>query len=136
MNYISQHITYNEATNSATATRKGIDNSPNMEQRFNMSLVADKVFEPVRNHFNVPIYINSFFRCAKLNKAVGGSRTSQHMEGMAIDMRGSNGVTNKMIFDYIKDNLEYDQLINEYNYRWVHVSFTTKRKNRKQILST
>jgi hypothetical protein len=85
----------------------------------------------------VPIHISSGYRSIELNKCIGGSLTSQHCTGEAIDidMDGSpSGVTNKMVFDYIKDNLVYDQIINEFDYSWVHVSYAANGKNRKQAL--
>ncbi len=103
----------------------------------NFKLLAEKVFEPVRVHFGVPIHISSGYRSIELNKCIGGSLTSQHCTGEAIDidMDGSqSGVTNKMVFDYIKDNLVYDQIINEFDYSWVHVSYAANGKNRKQVL--
>jgi len=137
-NNISKHITYKEATNSNTAIRRGIKNIPNNKQLAAMKLVAEKVFEPLRTHFNTPIRINSFFRCYDLNKAIGGSTTSQHEQGEAIDMDATNGVTNKQLYDYIRDNLEYDQLIWEFGTDkepdWVHVSYNSDGKNRKQQL--
>lgn len=136
MENISKHISYAEATVSQTATRKGIVNIPNAEQLANMKLVAENCFEPVREIFG-PTRVSSFFRCIKLNKAVGGVATSQHCKGEAIDMQGTGNVTNAMIFNWIKDNLEFDQLIWEYgnndNPAWVHVSFS-KNKNRKQVI--
>lgn len=134
MKNISKHITYLEATTSQTATRKGIVNIPNAEQLSNMQIVAEKCFEPVREHFG-PTRISSFFRSLLLNNSIGGSKTSQHCKGQAIDIQGIGNVTNQMIFEFIKDNLDFDQLINEYNYSWVHVSFVSKGKNRKQILT-
>lgn len=136
---ISEHITYTEATRSDTANKLGIDNTPNIDQLKSMKLAACRVFEPVRNHFGKPIRINSFFRSQELNKAIGGARNSQHMKGEAIDMSAipSTGLTNSQIFNWIKDNLEFDQLIWEYgninNPAWVHVSFSAE-KNRNQIL--
>lgn len=133
MENISKHISYNEATTSQTAVRKKIKNIPNEQQLEAMRLVAEKCFEPVREHFGVPLRVSSFFRCLLLNKVIGGANNSQHIKGEAIDIQGSGDVTNKMIFDYIKENLEFDQLINEYNYSWVHVSFS-KKGNRNQIV--
>jgi hypothetical protein len=137
MDNISKHISYAEATISQTATRKGIFNTPDSEQLANMKLVAEKCFEPVRVHFKTPLRISSFFRSEKLNKAVGGLKTSQHKNGQAIDVQGTGKVSNAMIFNFIKDNLEFDQLIWEFgtdqNPAWVHVSYS-KTKNRKQII--
>ena len=137
MEKISKHISYKEATRSNTAIRKGINNTPDGDQLIAMKLVAEKVFEPMREHFGKPIRINSFLRVSALNVAVGGSKSSQHCKGEAIDMDGLNGLTNKEIFDYIKNNLDFDQLIWEYGTDkepdWVHVSYSANG-NRKQIL--
>jgi hypothetical protein len=100
-----------------------------------MQLLAEKVFEPIREHFKTPIYVSSMYRGLNLNQAIKGSITSQHCSGQAmdIDMDPKGKPTNKEIFDYIKKNLEFDQLINEFDYSWIHVSYTSG-KNRKQIL--
>ena len=137
---ISQHLSLSEVTRSETAKRKGISNTPTAEHLDNFKLLAEKVFEPIRLHFGVPIHISSGYRSKELNDAIGGSQTSQHSKGQAIDidMDGStNGVTNKMIFDFIKEKLDFDQLIWEFgtdlNPDWVHVSYS-KTGNRKQKL--
>lgn len=138
MEKISKYITFEEATISQTAVRKGILNAPSKFELINMQLVAIRVFDVVREHFGVPLKVSSFFRCLRLNNAVGGSATSQHVKGQAIDMQGTGKVTNQMIFDYVKENLDFDQLIHEYgtdtNPAWVHVSYVSKEKNRKQVL--
>jgi len=137
MENISKNISYNEAIRSNTAKRRKIKNEPNNIQLAAMKLLAEKVFQPTREHFGEPIRINSFFRSVNLNKAIGGSRTSQHCTGEAIDLDGLNGVSNSDIFHYIKDNLEFDQLIWEFGTdkepNWVHVSFK-KGRNRKIVL--
>jgi hypothetical protein len=136
---VSKNISYKEATHSTTAKRLGIDNTPNAEQFSNMVYVAENVFQPVREHFGVPIYVSSFFRSEALNKAVRGSSSSTHIKGEAMDLDADvfEGVTNAQIFEYIKNNLEFDQLIWEFgtdeNPAWVHVSLS-KRNNRKQVL--
>jgi hypothetical protein len=134
---ISKHLTLKELTKSATADRLGIKNdNPNLHQIENLKLLAEKVFEPIRAHFNKPITISSGYRSLSLNQAIKGSITSQHCSGQAIDI-DSVSPTNKEIFDYIKKNLEFDQLIWEFgtskNPDWVHVSYSAT-KNRKQIL--
>lgn len=141
MEAISQHISYSEAVNSYTAKRLGIDNTPNANQLSKMKLLAEKVFEPLRLHFGIPIYVASFFRSAALNVAVGGAINSQHMAGeaMDIDVENAEGVDNKDIFEYIKDNLQFDQLIAENikpdgSIDWVHVSYKAVG-NRKQVLT-
>lgn len=139
MENISTHISYSEATKSDTAIRFGIDNNPTEEQLKKMKLLAEKVFEPTRSHFgNKSIRITSFFRSSELNKKVGGSATSQHCHGEAMDIDNDGSTpANKEIFDYIKDNLDFDQLIweagNDSNPDWVHVSYK-KSGNRKQAL--
>ena len=136
---VSKNITYKEATHSTTAKRLGIDNTPNAEQFSNMVYVAEGIFQPIREHFGVPIYISSFFRSEALNTAIRGSASSTHKKGEAMDLDADvyGGVTNAQIFNYIKDNLEFDQLIWEFGTNeepaWVHVSLS-KRNNRNQIL--
>ncbi len=135
---ISKHISYKEATHSNTATRRGINNVPSDKHLVAMKVLAKNVFEPVRVHFDKPIRVNSFFRSVSLNKAIGGSSTSQHCKGEAIDLDATTGFTNKEIYNYIKDNLEFDQLIWEFGTDkdpdWVHVSFRADGKNRNQQL--
>ena len=136
---ISKHISYKEATQSQTATRKGISNDPDAYQLQNMQLLAEKVFEPIREHFGVPIAINSFFRSQKLNKAIGGAAGSQHTQGRAIDIDDTlGGVSNKQMFDYIKNHLDFDQLIWEFgdnnNPAWVHISYVSPTENRNRVL--
>lgn len=138
MENISKHITYDEATKSQTAVRLGLKNDPGPKELSNMKKIAEEVFEPLREHFNKPIAISSFFRSTGLNKAIGGASNSQHVKGEAIDIDAeikNNGVTNKDVFDYIRKNLQFDQLIAEFgdsHPSWIHVSFSTR--NRKEIL--
>jgi hypothetical protein len=134
---ISEHLDLSEVTRSDMAKRKGISNMPTPEHIENFKKLAQNIFEPIRKHFGVPIMISSGYRSKALNTAIGGSLTSQHLLGQALDLDmdgSSSGVTNKMVFEYIKNNLDFDQLINEFNYSWVHVSYNTKGKQRKQIL--
>jgi len=131
---ISKHITLEEATFSATATRLKIDNTPPADVLFEMKLIASTCFEPLREWYGKPIRINSFYRSPFLNKAVGGSKTSQHVFGQAIDMTAGSKIENKKLFDWCKNNLDWDQLINEYDYSWVHISYNRAGDNRKQIL--
>jgi zinc D-Ala-D-Ala carboxypeptidase len=137
---ISPHLNLAELTRSETAKRNGIDNTPTAEHLENFKLLADKVFEPIREHFKTPIFISSGYRSKELNELIKGSPTSQHCKGQAIDidMDGGNGeVTNRMVFDFIKNKLDFDQLIwefgTDFNPDWVHVSYV-KGKNRKQKL--
>ena len=136
---ISKHISYIEGVRSNTATRRGIDNTPNAEQLDNMELVAEEVFEPLRAYVGGPIKINSFFRCPELNKAIGGSSKSQHCKGQAIDIDDTFGrMTNAEMYHWIKDYLDFDQMIWEFgdddNPDWVHVSYVSPEKNRNRCL--
>jgi zinc D-Ala-D-Ala carboxypeptidase len=138
---ISKHLSLAEVSRSETAKRKGINNTPSGEHLENFKKLAENVFEPIREHFGVPIHISSGYRSKELNAAIGGSATSQHCSGEAIDidMDGSaSGITNAQVFNFIKDNLNFDQLIWEFgsstNPDWVHVSYETTGKQRKQIL--
>ena len=139
MKNISKHVTYKEGTYSNTANRLGLANDPTEEQLENMKLVAEKVFEPLREHVSHPIKINSFFRGPQLNKAIGGSHSSQHCKGEAIDIDDSYGnSTNAYMYEWIKKNLDYDQMIWEFgtdeNPDWVHVSFVNEGVNRNRCL--
>lgn len=138
---LSKNLALAEVIRSETAKRKEISNMPTPEHIENFKKLAENVFQPIREHFGVPIHISSGYRSKALNTAVGGSLSSQHCQGEAIDidMDGSaNGVTNTMVFNYIKDSLEFDQLIWEFgtneNPDWVHVSYESTGKQRKQIL--
>ena len=135
---ISEHISLKEALRSNTAKRLGIDNMPDNETLVTMQVTAQHIFEPLRNHFNEPIYISSFYRSPKLNKAIGGSAKSQHCKGEAIDIDDVySKATNAEFFNYIKESLEFDQLIwefgNDQQPDWVHVSYNLGR-NRMRIL--
>ena len=136
---LSTNLSLAEVTRSETAKRKGISNMPTPEHIENFKKLAANIFQPIREHFGKPIFISSGYRSAELNKAIGGSLSSQHCSGEAIDidMDGTD-ITNKQIFDYIKDNLTFDQMIAEFpkqgNPDWVHVSFAANRSQRKQIL--
>lgn len=140
MNNISEHITYEEAIHSDYAINHKIDNTPNAEQLSNMRVVAENIFEPTRVHFGVKIGLDSFFRSQLVNIGVGGSKTSDHMQGKSMDINGHlyGGVTNKEIFQYIKNNLEFDQLIAEFpdedgEPRWVHASYR-EEGNRNMVM--
>ena len=138
---LSLHLDLSEVLWSESAKRNGISNMPTAEHIANFKILAEKIFEPIRTHFRCPIIISSGYRSKELNAAIGGSATSEHCSGQAIDidMDGTpNGVTNRMVFDYIKDNLDFNQLIFEFgdkeNPDWVHVSYSASGNQRKQIL--
>jgi len=134
MNNISEHITFEEATQSATAKKMNIANIPSVEELASMVTVANECFEKIRSWYGKPIRINSFFRCAELNKLVGGARNSQHVKGEAIDIDAGSLSENRKIFDWCKKNLVFDQLIWEYGGEWIHISFK-KGMNRNQVFS-
>lgn len=138
---LSEHFDLNEFTRSDYAKRNGINNLPNAEQTDNLRELCINVLEPIRKHFQIPILISSGFRSKALNTAIGGAKNSQHTTGEAVDIDhdlSANVVSNKMIFDFIKNNLTVDQMIWEFgtstNPDWVHVSYVANGKNRNQIL--
>ena len=139
MKKISKHISYKEGTYSQTALRRNLDNTPNEEQLKCMKGVAENLFEPLREWVGGPIKINSFFRGEPVNTAIGGSKYSQHMKGQAIDIDDTFGhKANAEMFHYIKDNLDFDQMIWEFgdddNPDWVHVSYVSPQENRNRCL--
>ena len=139
MKNISKHVTYKEGVYSNTATRLGLKNEPTEEHLSNMELLSEKVFEPLRMHVNGPIKINSFYRGPKLNKAIGGSSKSQHCNGQAMDIDDTYGyMSNADMYEYIKNNLSFDQMIWEFgsdkNPDWVHVSYVNEEANRNRCL--
>ena len=136
---ISKHISYKEGVYSITATRLGINNTPNDDQLKNMELVAEEVFEPLRGYVDGPIKINSFFRSPDLNKAIGGSTKSQHCKGQAIDIDDTYGkMKNSEMYYWIKEHLDFDQMIWEFgdddNPDWVHISYVSPEDNRNRCL--
>ena len=142
MKRISKHISYKEAVGSNYAKQKGIKNKPNEEQVENMKLLAEKVFEPLREWVGCPIKVNSMFRSLELNTALKGSKTSSHMKGEAMDITSmacgkENRKSNLEMFHYIRTELDFDQLIWEFGKepKWLHVSYN-KDNNRKQVLVT
>ena len=134
---ISPHLSLAEATHSDTALRKGIDNTPPQAIINKLCTTASHIFEPARNHFGVPIIVSSGYRSPALNKAIGGEPTSQHCKGEALDMVMTQGRTNKELFEWLLNNVEFDQLIAEDNLKgqpkWIHCSYTTTKPNRKEV---
>ena len=132
---LSQHFDLSEFTRSESAKREGLDNTPTAEHLENIKILCEKVLEPIRLKYG-SINISSGYRGKMLNHFIGGSVNSDHCVGRAADLDMDDvgtGVTNKEIFEYIKDNLEFDQVINEFNYSWVHVGYRLGA-NRKQVL--
>ena len=143
MKRISKHISYKEATYSNYAKKYKIANKPKDEHIENMELLAEKVFEPLREWVGCPIRVNSMFRSEKLNSALKASKTSSHMKGQAMDITSmacgkDDCKSNLDMFHYIKDNLDFDQLIWEFGSepKWLHVSYNNEKDNRKQVLVT
>ena len=136
---ISKHVSYKEGVHSITALRLGLKNDPSDSHLLNMKLIAEKVFEPLRIHVVGPIKINSVYRGPELNKAIGGSSKSQHCHGQAMDIDDTYGhASNAEMFEWIKANLDYDQMIWEFgtdeNPDWVHVSYVSPEENRNRCL--
>ena len=138
MKNISEHISWHEGTYSRTGERRDLDNTPNEDQLKCMKEVAENLFEPLREWVGGGIKINSFFRGEPVNTAIGGSTRSQHMKGQAIDIDDTFGhKTNAEMYHYIKDNLDFDQMIWEFgtdkNPNWLHISWVSHRPNRKKL---
>ena len=136
---ISKHISYKEGVYSTTALRRDIDNTPGDDQLHFMEILANEVFEPLREYVGGPIKINSFYRCSELNAAIGGSATSQHCKGQAMDIDDTFGkMSNAEMYHWIKENLDFDQMIwefgNDDNPNWIHISYVSADKNRNRCL--
>jgi len=136
---ISKHLSLAEVIRSESAKRHGISNMPKPEHIENFKKLAENVFEPIREHFKRPIHVSSGYRSQALNAVIGGSLSSQHCKGEALDLdMDGTEITNKQVFDYIKDNLHFDQLIWEFgtkdNPDWVHVSYSSSKVQRGEIL--
>lgn len=134
---LSNNFSLAELTNSSTAKRLGIDNKPSEQVVKNLKLLAENILQPIREHFDAPIHISSGYRSIALNKKIGGASNSQHITGQAVDIDNDNtDITNAEIFNFIKDNLKFDELIwefgNDEQPNWVHVSYSNKP--RKKIL--
>jgi hypothetical protein len=135
---LSENLDLSEVTRSESAKRHGINNQPTPEHIENFKLLAEKIFQPIRDHFGVPIRISSGYRSKELNAKIGGSASSQHCKGQAIDIdQDGTSITNRQVFDFIKDNLPFDQLIYEFgddnNPNWIHVSYS-RNQQRGQVL--
>jgi hypothetical protein len=137
---LSKNLTLAEVTKSTTAKRLGIDNTPDEWTTENLRQVALNIFQPLREAFGCPIYVSSGYRSGELNTAIGGSTRSQHVEGRALDLDADvyGGCTNSQVFNWIKENVDFDQLIWEFgdddNPDWVHVSYVYDGINRKRCL--
>ena len=132
---LSKNLTLSEVIRSESAKRRGVSNMPTPAHIENLKYLAEKIFQPVRDHFKVPIRISSGYRSRELNAIIGGSQTSFHSLGCALDLDNDNtSITNKQIFDFIRENLEYTELINEFDYSWIHVGIVKGREKEKEVL--
>ncbi len=129
-----KHFTMAELTNSDTARALHIDNTPDATSADNLHTLVEMVLDPLRDAYGKPIYVNSGYRSPKLNKTIGGANRSQHMTGEAADITTGTKEGNRRLFAYIRDNLPFDQLIDEYGYSWVHVSYKRKGRNRREVI--
>ena len=127
---ITKHFTLAELTKTST----GITNEPNRQEVGALISLCGKVLQPARNMYGAAIQVNSGYRSQAVNKAVGGVRNSQHQLGMAADITVHSREGNKKLFEIIRDNLSFDQLINEKDFSWIHVSYKSEEENRKQAI--
>lgn len=130
-----KYFTIKELISSSTATQHNINNTPTKETEENLKALVDNILDPLREAYGKPIIVTSGYRCEKLNTLLKGSKTSQHRFGQAADIKtvSDTPTENKKLFDLVqKLNLPFDQLIDEYNFNWVHVSYSPR--NRKQVL--
>lgn len=129
-----KYFTIEEMTESSTAKAKDIDNTPSQEILAKLQKLIEAILDPLREWYGKPIKVNSGYRCEALNKVVGSkANNSQHLYGEAADITAGSKEENKKLFEYIKDNLPFDQLINESDFSWIHVSYREGRL-RKQVL--
>jgi hypothetical protein len=131
---LSKHVTLKEFTRSDAAIKHGISNDMDSTQLKAAIAVCENIFEPLRAHVGRPIRVNSGFRSFAVNKRIGGSKTSQHMKGEALDLNIQDAET----FEWMRNNLDFDQLIYEFGNdagpQWVHVSYRIDKRHRKQVL--
>ena len=133
-----KYFTIGELSQSNEADKRGIPNHPNTAQKMNMEKLIDRVLDPIRSLYGKPIYVNSGFRCLTLNRVVGGAKNSSHLYGMAADITGGSKEENKKIWDvimflYQEGDIEFDQLIDESQLSWIHISYN-EDNNRCQVL--
>ena len=134
-----KYFSIGELSQSDTADEMGIPNHPNTMQKMNMEKLIVNVLDPIRSMYGKPIYVNSGFRSESLNRWIGGAKNSQHMEGKAADITAGNPTENKKVWDTImflfqEGDIDFDQLIDESNLSWIHISYN-EDNNRGQILA-
>lgn len=126
-------LTNNFTLAELTITNSGLPNVPNSNEIAALKLLCENILQPLREKYGKPIKVNSGFRSVAVNKAVGGVASSQHVGGQAADITGGNKIENRVLFDLIRNNFTFDQVICESDYTWIHVSLK-KFGNRKQTL--
>jgi len=126
---MSKYFTIKELTN----TNKNLPNVPDKVAEANLIQLVENVLDPLRSLYGKPIKVNSGYRSKLVNAAVGGAKNSDHLFGLAADITAGSKAENKKLFELIKANFEFKQLIDEKNYQWIHISFDVKN-NKKQIL--
>lgn len=139
MEQFTKNFSYDEMIASATAKRLGIDNTPTLEEKEKLRQLCEDILQPIRDAWNGVIVVNSGYRCEELNKAVGGVKNSQHRLGEAADIKVGGKERNRKLFNFIykliaKGDIKVGQLIDEYNYQWIHVSLPRKNKQNNEIL--
>lgn len=139
MEQFTKNFSYDELIASATAKRLGLDNTPTPEEKERLRQLAEDILQPIRDAWKSPIIVNSAFRSEAVNKAVGGVKNSQHRLGEAADITIGGKERNRKLFNFIyklinQGKIKVGQLIDEYNYSWIHVSLPRKNKVNNQIL--
>ena len=132
---MGKYFTISELCKSDTANARGIDNTPTKEVKENLEALIENVLDPLREWYGRPIYVNSGYRNPILNRAVGGVSNSQHVKGEAADIDVHNTSENQKLYDYITQNLTFDQCLFENNGAWIHVSYKKDGNNRKQAFA-
>jgi hypothetical protein len=134
---MAKYFTISELTHSGEASRRGIDNTPPPDVKVKINSLINNLLDPVRKEYGSPIIVNSGFRSPVLNRAVGGVANSQHVKGEAADITTGTISGNKLLFRMIQEmqkdgSIQFDQLIDEKGYSWLHVSYSSS--NRNQVL--
>lgn len=131
--YKFKHFSWDELTASTEAKKYNIANVPGEEEKRNLIALVMQVLDPLRDKYGKAINVNSAYRSPFVNERVGGAESSQHVKGQAADITAGSKEENKKLFELLK-SMDFDQLINEYDYSWIHVSYKRIGYNRKQIL--
>lgn len=139
MEQFTKNFSYDELIASSTAKRLGLDNTPTPEEKEKLRQLAEDILQPIRDAWRAPIIVNSAYRSEQVNKAVGGVKNSQHRLGEAADITIGGKERNRKLFNFIyklisKGDIKVGQLIDEYNYQWIHVSLPRKNKENNQII--